>query len=165
MSQLYYPPVGFHFDVRIIGESDVIETVTSNIGATPKIDGKFSEVSGISFQMQTESYNEGGENRFAYQLPQTASFSPLVLKRGLVSSSSALGNWIKDTITKGLNNPVELKHIIVILLNEEHMPILGWLFVNAYPIKWQTSDLNAMQNEILVETAEFAYHRFETFEI
>ncbi len=163
MSQLYYPPVGFHFDVRIMGANDAISMVTSKLGITPNVDAKFSEVSGISYELQHEPYYEGGENRFAYHLPKSTQYSPLVLKRGLVSSTSSLGSWISETLTNGLNKPVEMKHIMVILLNDENIPLLGWLFVNAYPTKWQTSDLNANQNDIVVETAEFAYHRFEKF--
>lgn len=162
-SQLYYPPVGFHFDVRIVGVTDAVEMVASKLGASPNIDGKFSEVSGISYELQHEPYNEGGENSFAYHLPKTTQYSPLVLKRGLVSSASALGMWVTDTLSQGLNESVQLKHIMVTLLSDENMPLVGWLFMNAYPTKFQVSDLNANQNEIVVETAEFAYHRFEKF--
>jgi phage tail-like protein len=162
-SQLYYPPVGFHFDVRILGGSDAIEMVTSNLGLTPNVDGKFSEVSGISYEIEHESYYEGGENRFAYQLPKGTQYSPLILKRGMVSSTSSLGAWITDTMSQGLNQPVELKHIMVVLLSDENVPLVGWLFINAYPTKWMVTDLNANQNEIVIETVEFAYHRFEKF--
>jgi phage tail-like protein len=162
-SKLYYPPVGFHFDVRIIGAGDAVEMVTSKLGVTPNIDGKFSEVSGLSFKLNTETYAEGGENRFTYQLPTRAEYSPLVLKRGLVSSASALWVWVQDTMTMGLSTPIEIKNIMVTLLSDENAPLMGWLFINAYPTKWQVSDLNAMQNEIMVETVEFAYHRFEKF--
>ena len=164
-SKLYYPPAGFHFDVRILGKNDAKEIITSKIGMTPNIDGKFSEVSGISYELQQESYHEGGENRFVYHLPKAVQYSPLTLKRGLVSSSSALGKWIADTTSNGFTSPVELKHILVMLLDDENIPLLGWLFINAYPVKWQVSNMNAMQNEIMVETAEFSYHRFEKFGI
>ncbi len=163
MSQLYYPPVGFHFDVRILGVSDAVEMVTSQVGVTPNIDGKFSEVSGISYEVQHEPYYEGGENRFAYHLPKATQYAPLILKRGLVSSTSSLGSWITSTLSHGLNEPLELKQILVTLLSDENTPLVGWLFINAYPTKWQVSDLNANQNEIVVETVEFAYHRFEKF--
>ena len=162
-SQLYYPPVGFHFDVRILGKNDVIEIVTSKAGITAPIDGKFSEVVGISYELQHDVYFEGGENRFAYHLPKAIQYSPLLLKRGLVVSSSALGKWIGDTMTNGLNNPIELKHILVTLLSDENMPLVGWLFINSYPTKWQVSNMNATQNEIMVESVEFSYHRFEKF--
>ncbi len=165
-SKLYYPPVGFHFDVRIIGVGDGVQMATSKVGATPNIDGKFSEVSGLSFELKhDERYVEGGENRFTYQLPTQVEYSPLVLKRGLVSSASALWTWVQDTMTMGLNSPIEIKNIMVTLLSDENAPLMGWLFINAYPTKWQVSDLNAMQNEIMVETVEFSYHRFEKFSL
>jgi phage tail-like protein len=162
-TKLYYPPVGFHFDVRILGKNDVREIIETKVGLSPNIDGKFSEVSGISHELQQDSYFEGGENRFAYHLPKAVQYSPLILKRGLVSCTSAMGNWIGDTAMHGLNNPIELKHILVMLLDDTNVPIVAWLFINAYPTKWQVSGMNALQNEIMVETAEFSYHRFEKF--
>ncbi|HSZ24432.1 MAG TPA: phage tail protein [Cytophagaceae bacterium] len=164
-SNLYYPPVGFHFDVRILGVSDAVEMVTAASGVTPNIEGKFSEVSGLSFELKKEPYIEGGENRFTYQLPTNIEYAPLILKRGLVSSSSALWIWVQDTMAMGLSSPVEIKNIMVTLLSDENAPLMGWLFINAYPTKWQVSDMNAMQNEIMVESVEFAYHRFEKFNL
>ena len=53
------------------------------------------------------------------------------------------------------------KYVSVSLLNEKGIPSMVWLFVNAYPVKVQVSDLQAMENKIAVETMEFTYQYYQ----
>lgn len=146
MSNLY-PPVGFYFRLTFTGISGAVDT-------------SFKEVSGISVEMDTEEIAEGGNNRFKHRVPTTAKFSNLVLKRGLVTGSSELLNWCQETIQGGLVETVTPKNIIVDLLDEEGEPLKSWNFVNAWPVKWSVSDLNSMNNEIVIESMEFVYSYF-----
>ena len=77
----YYPPVGFHFKVEVLGlppnDNDV----------------RFTEVSGLSVEMGTEEVAEGGENRFVQKYPVRAKYPELVLKRGLLVNSEVM-NWV-----------------------------------------------------------------------
>src|SRR4051794_39688899 len=116
----YYPPVGFHFDVRILDAYSAASIVGGQMGITPNVDGSFQEVSGISVSIETEDLREGGENRFVYKIPKGyISYTPLVLKRGLVSATSALGEWCKETFENGFENSILTKDILVSLLNED----------------------------------------------
>ena len=60
---VYYPPVGFHFRVEfdLPGASDN--------------DMRFREVGGLSVELEEETYNEGGENRFVQKLPVRGALS------------------------------------------------------------------------------------------
>ena len=139
----YYPPVGFHFKVVFegpFGDSDM----------------RFQSVSGLSAGMETESLVEGGENRFSHRLPKPPTYQNLVLKRGMLIGSELL-LWFDAAIHAFKFQPTGIN---VFLLNPDHEPIAAWHFVNAYPVKWQVADLNAQQNEVLVETIEFAYQFF-----
>ena len=49
----YYPPVGFHFKVEFIGIGNDNDT-------------RFQSVSGLNVEYDTESFKEGGENRFEH---------------------------------------------------------------------------------------------------
>jgi phage tail-like protein len=46
-------------------------------------------------------------------------------------------------------------------LNEKGQLTISWAFINAYPVKWSVSELNAMENSIAMETLEFAYSYFQ----
>lgn len=155
LGQRYYPPVGFYFRVDLADPASAALSMVSNV------DNSFQEVSGLSVEMETESVTEGGENRFAHKLPKRTKYSNLVLKRGLVTSVSGFSAWCIKTMGSNLSTPVEPKNISVALLNEKGIPSMVWLFVNAYPVKVQVSDLQAMENKIAVETMEFSYQYYQ----
>lgn len=140
----YYPPVGFHFKVEVLG--------------LPPSDGdlRFSEVSGLSVELATEEVPEGGEHRFTQKFPTRAKYPELLLKRGLFVSSQILG-WIRRCIE---DLDIQPKDIDVTLLDEEHQPLMTWHVVNAFPTKWAVSDLNASSNAVVVESLQFAYQYF-----
>jgi len=140
----YYPPVGFHFKVEVLG-------LEANDG-----DVRFTEVSGLSFEVGTEEVPEGGENRFIQKYPTRVKYPELVLKRGLFTGSEVL-KWIEASVQ---GDEREVKNVDVKLLNEEHKPLLTWHVVNAYPTKWAVSDLNSTGNAVVVETLRLSYQYF-----
>lgn len=140
----FYPVLGFHFNV-----------VFSDLG-TKKFDNLFQSVSGLSVDLETEEITEGGENRFKYKLPVRSTYSNLILKRGLLLDSGVV-DWCKSAIQNFEINP---KNIDVILLGEDHQALKTWSIINAYPIKWNTSDFNAEESKIAIETLEFTYNYF-----
>ncbi len=140
----YYPPVGFSFWVSFEISQD-------------RIDIGFQDVAGISRELQTEDIIEGGENRYTQKLPLRASYTPLVLKRGLVVKSS-LTEWVKDAIE---NFSIRPATIIVALLNEKKEPLIAYQFFNAYPLKWSLSNFNAETSSIVIESLELYYQHFK----
>ena len=142
-----YPLVSFYFKLSFSGVSGTV-------------DASFKEVSGISMEMGTEEIAEGGDSAFKHRVPTSVKFSNLVLKRGLVPKDSELIAWCKNTLEEGPANFIETKNIIVHLLNENGGPLNAWSFINAWPVKWVASNLNSMNNEVLIETLEFAYSSF-----
>lgn len=141
-----YPPVSFYFNVKF-----TIDGV-----AEASVDTQFQEVTGFAQELGVEELAEGGENRFAYRLPNRGKFSNLVLKRGVMINSN-LVDWIKDAIDNFIFQPGTVD---VTLLNEEGEPLVEWNFVKVIPLKWSTADLKASENAILVETIELSYQFF-----
>ncbi len=141
----YYPPPSFHFRVEFdlpgLGENDF----------------RFRDVSGISSELETESVNIGGENRYVQELPVRTKYPNLVLKRGFLKDS-ALVEWCKGAIEDLNIAPIT---IWVSVLNEKHEPLHTFTFINAWPKKWEVSELNAQNSEILVETLDICYQYFK----
>jgi len=140
----YYPPVSFHFKV----EFDGIESQETDI--------QFQSVSGLSVDIETEEFAEGGENRFKHKFPVRTKFPNLILKRGMVTNSKLI-DWCRDAIESFQFKPINLT---VKLLNEVHKPLVTWNVVHAYPVKWAVDDFNAEENKISIETIELAYNYF-----
>src|SRR3954451_19545975 len=64
----------------------------------------FSECSGLSMEVATEDYHEGGENRFVHKLPSNGQQPNLVLKRGMTTSSE-LWAWFAEYLDTGVVTP------------------------------------------------------------
>jgi phage tail-like protein len=139
-----YPPVSFYYQVSFNGVGD------------KTIDTRFQSVSGLSAEVKTETYKEGGENRFEHILPVRSSYSNLTLKRGLVKDSDLI-KWFTDTFDTMQVRPVTLD---IILLNEEGEPLVSWNVVHAWPKKWSLSDFDAEKSGIAIETLELHYRTF-----
>ena len=140
-----YPLVGFYFNVEFLG----LDHATDN-------DIRFQEVAGLSSEIGTEELKEGGENRFSHKLPMPAKYPNLTLKRGVITDTGLI-QWFTDAVENFIFKPLTIK---VSLLNEIGQPTLTWNFVNAYPVKWTVSSLDAKKNEVLVDTIELAYQYF-----
>lgn len=140
----YYPPVGFHFLVEFEG-----------LGSQEK-DHQFQSVSGLSVDIETEEFAEGGENRFKHKLPVKTKFPNLTLKRGILINSTVI-DWCRDAIENFSFKPVNLT---VKLLNQEHQPLVSWNVVHAYPVKWAVEDFNAEESKLVVESVELTYNYF-----
>lgn len=153
----YYPPLGFHFRVSFEG------------GARQATDTYFQSVSGLSVQIQTETWKEGGENRFEHTLPIRTKYSDLVLKRGLFRPrESDWTDWFNNMIELVSSPPedranrdfLKPRNLLIQLLNEKHEPLVQWKVAHAWPKNWKVNDLNAERGEVLIESLELNYNYF-----
>ncbi len=144
-----YPPVGFHF------------LVTFQLFPQTPNDFRFQEVSGLDVEMEMESFTEGGQNRFTWQLPKRTRYSDLVLKRGMFMGSGIV-LWCRNALENFVFEPVNLT---VALLNESHVPIQAWYVVNAIPKKWSISNFNAEENSVVIESITLSYQFFNVISV
>ncbi len=142
----YYPPVGFYFKVQISG-------------ASSDDDAAFSEVSGLDTEIEIEEIKEGGENAFSHRLPGRVKYGNLVLKRGILAKGSQFAQWCQSVLQSEWNGAVQCQDLNVFLLDASGQPLLTWNCARAWPVKWSVGAFNANQNDIAVETLEFAYRQ------
>jgi phage tail-like protein len=145
------PPLGFRFGVFFFAGGAI---------ANP-IDFRFRRVSGIAASIDTYTVEEGGQNLFSQRLPKKIQYDNLVLERGLL---------IGSPLTLEFNAAMSLfkftpANVLVTLFNDAAVPVAGWLFIKAYPLKWSLSDLNADDNAITVETMELAFERMQVMRV
>ena len=145
---LNYPHPGFHFLV-------VFELVPQFPNDT-----RWQEVSGLTVSTEFESWPEGGENRFAHQLPKSLQFGEIVLKRGKFMGSGVL-HWARKAMEQFEYKPT---NVLISLLDDEHLPIYNWYVVGAVPKRLEISGINAASNEIVVETLALQYQYFKYYD-
>ena len=142
-----YPPVGFHF------------LVTFHLLPQTPEDFRFQEVSGLSVELEMESYVEGGENRFTHQLPVRTRYQDITLKRGLAPLTSGLFLWTQGSLECFNFQPVNLN---ITLLNDRHAPTSSWFVANAIPKRWEISTFNAEQSSVVIETLTLSYQYYRS---
>jgi phage tail-like protein len=113
--------------------------------------GYFTEVSGLSSELEVMTYNEGGKNDGVHKLPTRMKHPNLVLKRG-VTTVKDLQLWAQECFM----GP-DRKEITLTMYNEQLQKIRIWSFKNAYPVKWTGPSFNAAQNTVATEAIEIAH--------
>jgi len=124
--------------------------------------GAFTEVSGLSVQIETEELAEGGQNQYTHKLPGRMKWPNLVLKRGITDSDN-LFEWFAKCSGDGLTeqgNKLERHHGSVTLLDASGKTVRRWDFVDAYPVKWTGPKLAASSREVAVEELEVCHCGF-----
>jgi phage tail-like protein len=146
----YFPPPAFYFTVAVAGRGTALQLLS---GA----DASFQEISGIEAKIEVETVNEGGENRFALQLPGVTKSPNLVLRRGYVTKASFLSEWAAQTVGSTYNQPILTQTLLVMLLGTGLIPLVAWNFDRAWPVRWVTGPFDSQKNEVLTEVLEFSY--------
>jgi phage tail-like protein len=113
--------------------------------------GFFTQVQGLSAQLDVLEYQEGGRNDMVHKLPSRIKQGNLTLKRGL-TTEGALLSWFQASVVKA--EPTDLS---ITLYDSAGQVQRTWKFMQAYPVKWTASDFNAGGNEIMTETLEVAH--------
>ena len=92
----------------------------------------FSEVSGLSIEVQSIEYRDGLSPEFStIKMPGLKKYGNITLKRGVFADDNEYYDWLNAV---KMNKP-ERRDVIISLLNEEHEPVMTWKVVNAWPTK------------------------------
>jgi len=151
-NQVSYPLPSFRFGVKLPG-------ILSSTNAA------FIEASGFGAEMQVEEVVSGGHNGWSYKLPNPTRYQNLVLKNGMIEKDSPLIKWCMETLLYGADNGITTKKMTVNLLDANSKAVKSWLFEGAYPVKYLASELKSTENQVALETVEFAYKFFTTKEL
>ena len=145
------PPLGFRFGVLFFAA-----------GVIPNpIDIFFQKVSGLGSTVETAGIEEGGQNLYTQSLPKRIKYDNLVLERGVVVGSPLV---IEFNAAMSLFK-FSPSNVLVTLLDATNIPLAGWLFMKAYPVKWSVSDLDANANSVVIEHMELTYQRMQVMRI
>jgi phage tail-like protein len=125
------------------------------------IDLRFQRVSGLSATIDTATVNEGGQNLYAHRLPRRIGYRNLVLERGFVVGSP-LNLEFNAAMTLFKFAP---SNVMVTLLGGSAAPLAAWMFLKAFPVRWETADLNAGEDKVLIDTLELCYGRMQALRV
>ncbi|HEX5604833.1 MAG TPA: phage tail protein [Pyrinomonadaceae bacterium] len=115
--------------------------------------GGFSEVTGLEVRTEVEDYREGGVNDYIHKMPKETRYPNLTLKRGITDATD-FWDWHQQIV----GGDIQRKMVSVVLLDAQGQEKWRWVFRDAYPVKWNGTDLNATGNTVVVESIELAHH-------
>ena len=125
-----------------------------------EIDGiassRFLECTGLGSEVAVIEYREGGDPTAVRKLPGRASFSDITLKRG-VTGSRDLYDWHRSL----LQGQIDRRNGQIILLDDAGAEVVRWVLSEAWPRKWVGPELNALSNELAIETFVLACESIE----
>lgn len=145
-----YPMQGFRFQV------DFKEQMLSNEtegGEVVLCSGAFSECSGLEATMEPKVIKEGGRTWGAVQRMGNISFGTVVLKRGLTSGQDLWG-WF-NLVGEGAY--AQRLNVTITLFDISGNGVMSWTLRKALPTKFKAPDLNATNNEVVIEELHLAH--------
>ena len=110
----------------------------------------FAEVSGLGESVDVIAYREGGDTHVR-KLPGLRKTNDITMKRG-VTQSRALFDWYRNVA----NGVPDRRDGTIVLLDASRTPVVRWLFVSAFPCRWEGPHLNATGNAVALETLVLA---------
>ena len=124
--------------------------------------GAFTEVTGLSVEVDVVEIKEGGQNHFSHKVPGRMRWPNIVLKRG-VTDSDNLFDWFAKTSGEGFSgegNALARTQGQVTVLDAKGDPLRAWAFEEAFPVKWTGPTMTASSSEVAIEELEIAHHGF-----
>ena len=125
---------------------------------------QFSEVSGLSVEVQVESVEEGGENQFVHKLPGRMSWPNITLKRGIVDGDNLFA-WLGKSSGEGYagnNSKLERRSAAITLLALDGSRLRSWNLADAFAVRWTGPSFAATSTEAATEELEIAHHGFKS---
>jgi phage tail-like protein len=118
--------------------------------------GGFSDCAGLQMETEVQDFHEGGLNTHTWKFVTRTKQANLTLKRGIVDKS--LYDWYHD-LTQGT---MRFRNATILVHDPSgKSDVLEFQIIQAFPVKWVGPELSAAQNNIAVETVEFAHQGME----
>ncbi len=115
--------------------------------------GAFSDVTGLSGELEVMPQPEGGQNDYVHQLPVRHTWGRITLKKGITLTGD-LWEWFSASLEGNLG---ARRDGAIILLSPDGIPVIGWEFTAGLAVKWVGPDLNAREGGVALQALEIAH--------
>ncbi|MPZ68907.1 MAG: phage tail protein [Actinobacteria bacterium] len=120
-------------------------------------EGHFVECSGLDIKINTIRYREGGTQQVVHAIPGRVEYGDIVLRYGLTRSRE-LWQWFMS----GIQGKVERRNVSILLLEADGvLEATRWDLTNAWPARWRGAVLDAMTNEVAIESVTLVFETLQ----
>jgi phage tail-like protein len=155
-----YPLPSYRFFVSLDPVDAYIPTDRTDLPPAVSL-GAFSDVTGLTGELEVLAHPEGGRNDFVHQLPVKHTWGRLTFRRGLLRSFT-LWSWYRAGLTRSLG---ARRDGAIILVDADGNPAMTWTFRAALAAKWIGPDLNAKDSALAIEALEVVHEGIEQIAI
>ena len=118
----------------------------------------FKECSGLSGEIEVETYQEGGLNEYEHKLPGRTKYGNVTLKSG-VANSVEMWSWFHRAAT----GDIERRGISIVMYQQNRFgqfkgEAMRWTLSGAYPVRWEGPSFSAEDNSVAVQSIELAHN-------
>ena len=121
----------------------------------------FSEVAIAETSIDAVDYREGNEPPHVRKLSGLTKYGNITLKWGLTTGGTSLElfRWHQDVSAGQIKE--RRKKVVIVVQDEAGADAARFVVSDAWPIKYDPSDLNAKGNEVMIELLELANEGIE----
>ncbi|MEA2942704.1 MAG: hypothetical protein QOD09_3233 [Bradyrhizobium sp.] len=119
----------------------------------------FSEVAIAETTTDAVDYREGNEPAHVRKLPGLNKFGNITLKYGFTTDSMQLYAWHKAIVDGQI--ATNRKKVVIVAQEVDGSDKARFVVSEAWPLKYDPSDLNAKGNEVFIETLELCNEGIE----
>ena len=121
----------------------------------------FSEVMIAETTIDAVDYREGNEAPHVRKLSGLTKYGNITLKWGLTVGGSALDlfKWHNEISAGQIKE--KRRKVVIVVQDEAGSDAARFVITDAWPVKYDPSDLNAKGNEVMIEMLEFANEGIE----
>ena len=113
----------------------------------------FQKVTGISREIETEVYREGGLNTMVHVFPKSCGGERVLrMERGAYGGRGHPFYMVGERLDGSLS---------LMILDHQGMPVKKYLFMGLLVKRWEVGSLSAEQNSLLIDCFEVCYEDFE----
>jgi phage tail-like protein len=120
--------------------------------------GNFAHASIGASAVELIEYREGTDPPHARKLPGLARFGNVVLKRGLTESTE-LYEWYAQVVSGQIAG--SRRSVAIVIMDDAGADRARFRLREAWPVRYETSPLDALANQVVIETLEIAHEGIE----
>jgi phage tail-like protein len=118
---------------------------------------RFTECSGLGAKIHSTEYREGGISQVVHHLPGPVRYGDVTLRFGLTSSTE-LWEWFMAAVA---GNVTRKNVSIVVLQSDGVQEAVRWNLENAWPTEWRGAALDALGQEVAIESITLVFESLE----
>jgi phage tail-like protein len=123
------------------------------------VQAHFTAVRRVRVKLHRTLYREAGMNAVVRAIPGQVEYSTAEFCYGLTDSTE-LVDWLFTAV----HGQVQRRNVSLAMLNAAgNAEVRRWDFIDAWPCEWIGAPLDAMGQELAIETLSLAYDRLELF--